>query len=75
MLNLSIPAHIEPLRKQVLDFIENEVYPVEDNLLENKVDERRGETLSDLMQKAKDPFTIDNEIIHYLGELIVIFRY
>jgi acyl-CoA dehydrogenase len=54
MLNLSIPAHIEPLRQKVLEFIEQEVYPVESILLENKVDERRGEILKGLMQKAKD---------------------
>ena len=54
MLNLSIPSHIEPLRQKVLEFVEQEVYPVENILLENKVDERRGEILKGLMQKAKD---------------------
>lgn len=54
MLNLSIPSHIEPLRQKVLEFVEQEVYPVENILLEHKVDERRGEILKGLMQKAKD---------------------
>ena len=54
MLNLSIPSHIEPLRQKVLEFIEQEIYPVENILLENKVDERRGQILKGLMQKAKD---------------------
>lgn len=31
-LNLSIPAHIEPLRRKVLDFIEQRVYPLEAEL-------------------------------------------
>ena len=54
MLSLSIPSHIEPLRQKVLEFIEQEIYPVENILLENKVDERRGQILKGLMQKAKD---------------------
>ena len=54
MLNLSIPSHIEPLRRKVLDFIEQEVYPREADLLEDKVGARRGETMRGLMQKAKD---------------------
>ena len=54
MLNLSIPSHVEPLRQKVLNFIEQEIYPVESLLVENKVDERRGEIMSGLMQKAKD---------------------
>ena len=36
MLNLSIPEHIQPLRARVLGFIEQEVYPLENELLENK---------------------------------------
>ena len=32
MLSLSIPEHIEPLRQKVLEFIEQEVYPVEKRL-------------------------------------------
>ena len=54
MLNLSIPEQVAPLRAKVLDFIEQEIYPVEHILLENKVDERRGEVMRGLMQKAKD---------------------
>jgi alkylation response protein AidB-like acyl-CoA dehydrogenase len=54
MLNLSIPSHIKPLRQKVLEFIEQEVYPAESILLENKVEERRGDVMSGLMQKAKD---------------------
>lgn len=54
MLSLSIPEHVEPIRQRVLDFIEQEVYPVESELLENKVSSRRGELMRGLMQKAKD---------------------
>ncbi len=53
MLSLSIPEHIEPLRQRVLDFIEQEVYPVEKDLLEDKVASRRGDILKGLMDKAK----------------------
>ena len=53
MLNLSIPEHIQPLRARVLGFIEQEVYPLENDLLENKVASRRGELLRGLMDKAK----------------------
>ena len=53
MLNLSIPSHIEPLRAKVLEFVEQEIYPVESELLENKVAGRRSEILSGLMAKAK----------------------
>ena len=52
-LNLSIPEHIQPLRNKVLQFIEQEVYPVEKELLENKVSSRRGSVLRGLMDKAK----------------------
>ncbi len=54
MLNLSIPESVAPLRERVLSFIEKEVYPVEKELLEDKVSSRRGEVLRALMQKAKD---------------------
>ncbi|MBA57870.1 MAG: acyl-CoA dehydrogenase [Gammaproteobacteria bacterium] len=53
MLNLSIPEHVEPIRQRVLAFIESEIYPVERELLEDKVNSRRGETLKKLMAKAK----------------------
>ena len=53
MLSLSIPEHIEPLRQKVLEFIEQEVYPVEKDLLEDKVTSRRGDILRNLMDKAK----------------------
>ena len=53
MLSLSIPKHIEPLRQKVLEFIEQEVYPVEKDLLEDKVTSRRGDILRNLMDKAK----------------------
>ena len=53
MLSLSIPEHIEPLRQKVLEFIEQEVYPVEKDLLEDKVASRRGDILRNLMDKAK----------------------
>lgn len=54
MLSLSIPEHVEPIRQKVLHFIEQEVYPVESELLEDKVSSRRGEIMKGLMQKAKD---------------------
>lgn len=54
MLNLSIPEHIEPLRAKVLDFIEKEVYPVEQALEDDKIEARRGAVMQGLMQKAKD---------------------
>jgi len=53
MLSLSIPEHIEPLRQKVLEFIEQEIYPVEKDLLEDKVASRRGDILRNLMDKAK----------------------
>ena len=37
MLNLSIPEHIVPLRSKVLNFVEQEVYPVEKELTEDKI--------------------------------------
>ena len=54
MLSLSIPEHVEPIRQKVLEFIEQEVYPAEKELLIDKVGSRRGQLLRDLMQKAKD---------------------
>ena len=54
MLSLSIPEHVEPIRQKVLQFIEQEVYPVESELLDDKVSSRRGEIMKGLMQKAKD---------------------
>ena len=42
-----------PLRTKVLNFIEEEVYPVEKALTEDKVGSRRGEVLKGLMNKAK----------------------
>ncbi len=53
MLSLSIPEHVAPLRQKVLDFVEQEVYPVETDLLEDKVASRRGELMRELMNKAK----------------------
>jgi alkylation response protein AidB-like acyl-CoA dehydrogenase len=53
-LSLSIPEHVEPIRQKVLSFIENEIYPIERELLEDKVSSRRGQLMKDLMQKAKD---------------------
>ena len=53
MLNLSIPEHIQPLRGRVLSFIEQEVYPLETELLEDKVASRRGDLLRGLMDKAR----------------------
>ncbi len=53
MLNLSIPEHILPLRNKVLNFIEQEVYPVEQELTEDKVGSRRGEVMKGLMDKSK----------------------
>ncbi|MDG2277873.1 MAG: acyl-CoA dehydrogenase family protein [Pseudomonadales bacterium] len=53
MLNLSIPEHIVPLRSKVLNFVEQEVYPVEKELTEDKVGSRRGDIMRGLMDKAK----------------------
>lgn len=53
-LNLSIPEHVEPLRAKVLNFVEQECYPSEKDLLEDKVGSRRGDVMRGLMQKAKD---------------------
>ena len=53
MLNLSIPEHVEPLRNKALHFIEQEIYPVEAELLSDKVSSRRGELMRSLMDKAK----------------------
>ncbi|MDA1075663.1 MAG: acyl-CoA dehydrogenase family protein [Proteobacteria bacterium] len=52
-MNLSIPEHIQPLRAKVLDFVEQEVYPVEAELTSDKVGSRRGDILKGLMNKAK----------------------
>lgn len=52
-LNLSIPEHIVPLRTKVLEFIEQEIYPVEQELLADKVSSRRGELMRGLMSRAK----------------------
>ena len=53
MLNLSIPEHIRPLRTKVLNFIEQEIYPVEAELVSDKVASRRGDVLKGLMNSAK----------------------
>ena len=53
MLNISIPEHIQPLRDKVLNFIEQEIYPVEPEMYADKVGSRRGELMRSLMDKAK----------------------
>ncbi len=53
MLNLSIPEHVRPIRDKVLQFIEQEVYPVEQELTQDKVGSRRGEVMRNLMATAK----------------------
>ena len=53
LLNLSIPESVAPLRAKVLEFIEQEIYPVEKELLEDKVGTRRGELMRGLMDQAK----------------------
>ena len=53
MLSLSIPDHIRPLRDKVLQFIEQEIYPVEVEVLADRVSSRRDGTLRGLMDKAK----------------------
>ncbi len=53
MLNLSIPDHIRPLRDKVLQFIEQEIYPVESDVLADRVSSRRDGALRALMDKAK----------------------
>ncbi|MCR9078959.1 MAG: acyl-CoA dehydrogenase family protein [Hyphomonadaceae bacterium] len=54
MLNLSIPDHVAPIRQKVLDFVEQEVYPVEDQLLDGHAGTWDKEIVSRLMQTAKD---------------------
>jgi alkylation response protein AidB-like acyl-CoA dehydrogenase len=51
-LNLSIPAHIEPLRAKVLNFIEQRVYPAEAELFEADRD-TRAQKMRSLMDAAK----------------------
>ena len=53
MLNLSIPDSVKDLRDRVLRFIEQDVYPVEKELTQDKVGSRRGEIMKGLMDKAK----------------------
>lgn len=53
MLNLSIPENVRPLRDKVLNFIEERVYPLENQLHAAEREERR-EVMSGLMQQAKD---------------------
>jgi acyl-CoA dehydrogenase len=54
MLNLSIPEHLLPIRKKVLNFIEQEVYPLEKELLQGHVGTWDKKVIHGLMQKAKD---------------------
>ena len=51
MLNLSIPESVKGLRDRVLRFIEQDVYPVEKELTEDKVGSRRGEIMKGLWTK------------------------
>ena len=53
MLNLSIPDSVKGLRDRVLRFVEQDVYPVEKELSQDKVGSRRGEIMKSLMGKAK----------------------
>ena len=53
MLNLSIPDHIRPLRDKVLQFVEQEIYPVESEVLADRISSRRDGALRGLMDKAK----------------------
>ncbi|MCY4566244.1 MAG: acyl-CoA dehydrogenase family protein [Gammaproteobacteria bacterium] len=53
MLNLSIPDHIRPLRDKVLQFVEQEIYPVESEVLTDRISSRRDGALRALMDKAK----------------------
>ena len=54
MLNLSIPEHLLPIRQKVLNFIEQEVYPLEKELLQGHVGTWDKKVIRGLMQKAKD---------------------
>lgn len=54
MLNLSIPEHVIPIRQKVLSFIEEEVYPIEKELLEGHPGTWDKKIIKNLMQKAKD---------------------
>ena len=51
-LNLSIPEHIEPLRRKVLDFIEQRIYPIENELAGDEPVGRRRKMRA-LMDQAK----------------------
>jgi len=53
MLNLSIPDHVAPVRQRVLDFVEQEVYPVEKDLLEGNAGTWDRTIINDLMNRAK----------------------
>ncbi len=50
-MELQIPEHVLPIRNQVLEFIETEIYPVEDALLADR--DERADVMKPLMEKAK----------------------
>jgi alkylation response protein AidB-like acyl-CoA dehydrogenase len=47
----AVPDHVKPIRKKVRDFIEERIYPVENEMAEGGP--RSAEILGDLMQQAK----------------------
>ena len=53
MLSLTIPEHVKPIRDKVLNFIEEKIYPIENEMHEADVKDRR-EKMRGLMQQAKD---------------------
>ena len=58
MLNLSIPESVKGLRDRVLRFIEQDVYPVEKELTQDKVGSRRGEIMKGLMAVSYTHLTL-----------------
>ena len=54
MLNLTIPDHVLLTRQRVLDFVEQEIYPLEKELLEGNPGTWDRGIIRALMQKAKD---------------------
>lgn len=51
-MDFAVPEHVRPIREKVRAFIEERIYPVETELDEG--DQRTGEIIGGLMQRAKD---------------------
>lgn len=50
-LTFAVPDHVRPIREKVKAFIEDHIYPVENDL--DSAADRRGEVVRDLMERAK----------------------